>query len=173
MTGTQWVRTAITICVISGGVIFCSGASAELKPGEVLNATTWQQAKELMPEAILRRFANGQHISQVISLPPEALQYGTRFRQLTEANQGKYDVDARGVLIDISALDLVDSFIGRTISNIAGIAKVLDAVTVVGGMRPAVAITLVELGMTLAGIKTALTLERGLALIDDALAASD
>ena len=80
---------------------------------------------------------------------------------------------ARGVLIDISALDLVDSFIGRTISNIAGIAKVLDAVTVVGGMRLAVAITLVELGMTLAGIKTALTLERGLALIDDALAASD
>src|SRR6185369_15432105 len=102
MIGIQWVRTAITICVISGGVIFCSGASAELKPGEVLNATTWQQAKELMPEAILRRFANGQHISQVISLSPEALQYGTRFRQLTEANQGKYDVDARGVLIETS-----------------------------------------------------------------------
>ena len=80
MTRTQWVRTAITICVISGGFIFCSGASAELKLGEVLNATTWQEAKELMPEAILRRFANGQHSSQVITLPPEALQYGMRFR---------------------------------------------------------------------------------------------
>jgi hypothetical protein len=102
MTRTQWVRTAITICVISGGVIFYSGASAGLNPGEVLNATTWQQAKDLMPEAILRRFANGQHISQVIPLPPEALPYGTRFRQLTEANQGKYDVDARGVLIETS-----------------------------------------------------------------------
>ena len=102
MTGTQWLRTAITLCVIAGGFSFCPGANAELKPGEVLNATTWQQAKELMPEAILRRFANGQHSSQVITLPPEALQYGMRFRQLTEANQGKYDVDARGVLIETS-----------------------------------------------------------------------
>src|SRR4029450_10842090 len=102
MTGTQRLKTAVTICVISGGFSFCSGANAELKPGEILNATTWQQAKDLMPEAILRRFANGQHISQVIPLPPEALQYGTRFRQLTEANEGKYDVDARGVLIETS-----------------------------------------------------------------------
>jgi hypothetical protein len=100
MTGTQRLRTAITLCVIAGGFSFCLGANAKLKPGEVLNATTWQQAKDLMPEAILRRFANGQHISQVISLPPEALQCGTRFRQLTEANEGKYDVDARRVLIE-------------------------------------------------------------------------
>ena len=72
---------------------------------------------------------------------------------------------ANGVLIDISALELVDSFIGRMLASISGITRVLDAATVVVGMRPAVAITLVELGMSLEGVKTALTVERGMQLL--------
>ena len=83
------------------------------------------------------------------------------------------ETGARGVLIDISSLDIVDSFIGRMIANTAAMARVLDAATVVVGMQPAVAITLVELGLTLPGVRTALNVDKGMALLESRAEATD
>jgi hypothetical protein len=75
-------------------------ARAELQAGDTLDKTTWQEAKGKMPDAILRRFENGQHISKVIDVPPEGLRWGSRFLKLTEANAGKYALDAQGIMIE-------------------------------------------------------------------------
>jgi rsbT antagonist protein RsbS len=82
-----------------------------------------------------------------------------------DLTQALANLGARGVLIDISALEIVDSFIGRSLANIAAVASVMDASAVLVGMRPAVAITLVELGMSLNGIRTALNVDKGMALL--------
>jgi rsbT antagonist protein RsbS len=78
------------------------------------------------------------------------------------------ETEAHGVVIDISAVEIVDSFVGRMLATIASISRMLDADTVVVGMRPAVAITLVELGLSLGGVRTALTLEKGLRVLERA-----
>ncbi len=83
----------------------------------------------------------------------------------TDLIQMVHKTGARGVLIDISAVSIVDSFMGRILGNIANMTRVLDAQTVVVGMQPAVAITLIELGLSLEGVHTALDVERGMALL--------
>ena len=81
--------------------------------------------------------------------------------------------NARGVLIDISALTIVDSFMGRILGNIGSMSKIMDAETVVVGMQPAVAITLIELGLSLKGVHTALNVERGMELLKEKIGSYD
>ncbi len=102
MGTNKWMRGIVTACVLIGALLFTAQATAELKPGDVLDQATWQGAKGMMPDAILKHFANGQHISKIIELPPEAIQWGSRFKELTETNLQKYDINERGVLIEKS-----------------------------------------------------------------------
>ena len=73
---------------------------AQLQVGQTLDSSNWQEAKGMMPDAILKRFETGQHLSEVIAVPPEGLMWGSRFLELTEANAGKYTIDAEGILIE-------------------------------------------------------------------------
>ena len=96
------------------------------------------------------------------------LQDQTAIRLQEDLSEKIDQISATGVIIDISALEIVDSFIGRMLAGISGIASVLGANTVVVGMQPAVAITLVELGLSLEGVKTALNVERGMQMLNAA-----
>src|ERR1051325_3866497 len=101
MGTTRWQGLA-GFCMLAAMMLLAAWASAELKPGDVLDKSTWQEAKGMMPEAILKRFAGGEHISKIVELPPEAVRFGRKFLERSEANQQLYDVDNRGVWIEKS-----------------------------------------------------------------------
>src|SRR6266545_2748104 len=86
MGTNKWRRGIVTACVFTGVLLLTVRATAELKPGDTLDQSTWQEAKGMMPDAILKHFANGHHLSKIIELPPEAIQWGSRFKELTETN---------------------------------------------------------------------------------------
>ena len=96
----QWGGSLVAVAVCLGVLVFTPVARAELKPGDVLDQAHWQEAKGMMPEAILQRFEAGQHISKIIEIPKDALQWSTKFNATTETNQGKYDVNENNILIE-------------------------------------------------------------------------
>lgn len=102
MNGRKWTRRTAITCALIALLLDAARGEAELKPGDTLDQTRWQEAKGMMPDAILRRLETGQHVSRIIELPPAAVQWGRHHKELTEANLGKYDVDQRGVLIEKS-----------------------------------------------------------------------
>jgi hypothetical protein len=98
-TSKRTPRTAIA-CALITLLLGAARGEAELKPGETLNQTRWQEAKGMMPDPILHRFETGQHISKIIELPPNAMRWSTRYNQASEENQGKYEINDRGIMIE-------------------------------------------------------------------------
>jgi hypothetical protein len=96
MNWRTWISVGVLVWLGAGVLPAC----ADLKAGDTLDKTNWQEAKGKMPEAILRRFELGQHISKIIEVPPEGIQWGSRFLKLTEANAGKYTLNADGVMVE-------------------------------------------------------------------------
>ncbi|MGE0827011.1 MAG: outer membrane lipoprotein-sorting protein [Candidatus Binatia bacterium] len=100
MTATHWGSRILAVGVVVGTIVVGAGGRAELTPGDVLDQTRWQEAKGMMPDAILRRFESGHHRSKIIEVPREALQWSAKFNSATEANVGKYEINNEGVLIE-------------------------------------------------------------------------
>jgi Protein of unknown function (DUF1329) len=100
MEARKYVRSMVTVCALLSLLLCATNVRAELKPGDVLNQSNWQEAKGMMPDAVLRRFELGQHLSKVIELPKEELRWGSRFNEATEKNQGIYEINSHGILIE-------------------------------------------------------------------------
>jgi hypothetical protein len=99
-------------------LLFTAGAAADLKPGDVLTQANWQEAKGMMPDVVLRRFELGQHMSKLIEVPQEALQWSTRFNAASEANQGQYEINQQGILIEKATGTWPQFIYGRPFNHI-------------------------------------------------------
>jgi len=100
MERRKYCRGFISACTLLSVVLYAARGSTELKPGDVLRQSNWQEAKDLLPDAVLHRFELGQHLSKIIELPTEELRWSSRFNAATEKNQGLYDINAQGILIE-------------------------------------------------------------------------
>ena len=99
MKSRKYVKGTIAVGTLIGALLLVVEAGADLKPGDVLDQTRWQEAKGMMPEAVLHRFETGLHLSKIIEIPPDALRWSTRYNAATEANQGTYEINDQGIMI--------------------------------------------------------------------------
>ena len=100
MESRKHLRGITAACAFMGALLLPAGAGAVLNPGDVLDQTRWQEAKGMMPDAVLHRFETGQHISKIIEIPSDALRWSTRYNAATEANQGTYEINDQGIMIE-------------------------------------------------------------------------